>query len=196
MSLKGQKTTTTSIDWDVFKSLVSKLERDGNYKYCLLITIGVFTGLRISDLLQLRYSQFEDSEYLTVVEQKTKKTRKIKINPDLKTSVMRLKDLSGVVDSDWPIFMNRYGTKPIDKSWININLKKILKQYGIECEGNISSHIFRKTLGNRVLKLNNYSNESVILLMELFGHSSVTITKKYLGIREREVMSVYDSLSL
>ena len=146
MSLKGQKTTTTSIDWDVFKSLVSKLERDGNYKYCLLITIGVFTGLRISDLLQLRYSQFEDSEYLTVVEQKTKKTRKIKINPDLKTSVMRLKDLSGVVDSDWSIFMNRYGTKPIDKSWINVNLKKIFK--------------------------------------------------KYLGIREREVMSVYDSLSL
>ena len=146
MSLKSQKTTTTSIDWDVFKSLFSKLERDGNYKYCLLITIGVFTGLRISDLLQLKYSQFEDSEYLTVVEQKTKKTRKIKINPDLKTSVMRLKDLSGVVDSDWPIFMNRYGTKPIDKSWINVNLKKIFK--------------------------------------------------KYLGIREREVMSVYDSLSL
>ena len=146
MSLKGQKTTTTSIDWDVFKSLVSKLERDGNYKYCLLITIGVFTGLRISDLLQLKYSQFEDSEYLTVVEQKTKKKRKIKINPDLKRSVMRLKDLSGVVDSDWPIFMNRYGTKPIDKSWINVNLKKIFK--------------------------------------------------KYLGIREREVMSVYDSLSL
>ena len=196
MSLKGQKTTTTSIDWDVFKSLVSKLERDGNYKYCLLITIGVFTGLRISDLLQLRYSQFEDSEYLTVVEQKTKKTRKIKINPDLKTSVMRLKDLSGVVDSDWPIFMNRYGTKPIDKSWINVNLKKIFKQYGIECEGNISSHFLRKTMGRRVLKLNNYSNESIILLMELFGHSSVTITKKYLGIREREVMSVYDSLSL
>ena len=196
MSLKGQKTTTTSIDWDVFKSLVSKLERDGNYKYCLLITIGVFTGLRISDLLQLRYSQFEDSEYLTVVEQKTKKTRKIKISPDLKTSVMRLKDLSGVVDSDWPIFMNRYGTKPIDKSWINVNLKKIFKQYGIECEGNISSHFLRKTMGRRVLKLNNYSNESVILLMELFGHSSVTITKKYLGIREREVMSVYDSLSL
>ena len=59
---------------------------------------------------------------------------------------MRLKDLSGVTNSDWPIFMNRYGTKPIDKSWINVNLKKIFK--------------------------------------------------KYLGIREREVMSVYDSLSL
>jgi hypothetical protein len=26
-------------------------------------------------------------------------------------------------------------------------LKMIFKQYGVECEGNISSHLFRKTLG-------------------------------------------------
>jgi len=59
MSFKGQKTTTTSIDWDQFKSLISKLERDGENKYCLLISISVFTGLRIGDLLQLQFSQFE-----------------------------------------------------------------------------------------------------------------------------------------
>ncbi len=41
MSLKGQKTTTTSIDWDQFKSLISKLERDDENKYCLLISISV-----------------------------------------------------------------------------------------------------------------------------------------------------------
>lgn len=63
-------------------------------------------------------------------------------------------------------------------------------------EGNIYSHLFRKTLGNWVFKLNNYSNESVILLMELFGHSSPAITKKYLGIREREIHDVYDSIRL
>jgi helix-turn-helix protein len=56
--------------------------------------------------------------------------------------------------------------------------------------------MFRKTLGNRVLKLNNYSNESIILLMELFSHSSPAITKRYLGIREKEVMDIYDSLSI
>lgn len=196
MSLKGQKTTTTSLDWDVFKSLISKLERDKNYKYCLLITTGVFTGLRISDLLQLRFSQFEENEYLIVVEQKTKKTRKIKINPDLKNIISRIKNQMGVSDNNQYIFVNRYGTKPIDKSWVNVNLKLIFKQYGVECEGNISSHLFRKTLGNRVLKLNNFSNESVVLLMELFGHSSISITKNYLGIREREVMSVYDSLRI
>jgi len=196
MSLLGQRTTTTSMDWDTFKSLISKLERDKEYKFCLLFTIGVFTGLRIGDLLQLRFNQFEDTDILTIQEQKTRKTRRIKINPDLKEIVERLKGRMVVSDTNQYIFINRYGTKPIDKSYVNVKLKEILKQYDIVLEGNASSHLFRKTLGNRVLRLNNFSNEAVILLMELFGHSSPAITKKYLGIREKEILDVYDSLRL
>ena len=196
MGLKGQRTTTSSMDWDDFKSLISKLERDGELKYVLLIAIGVFTGLRISDLLELKFSDFENAEILTVVEKKTKKTRRIKINPDLKTILERIKKRMVVTTTDQYIFLNRYGNKPIDRSWANVNLKRIFKKYNIEVEGNVSSHLFRKTLGNRVLKLNNYSNESIVLLMELFGHSSMMITKKYLGIREREILNVYDSLRL
>jgi integrase len=79
MSLQGQKTTTTSMDWDQFKSLISKLERDGENKYCLLISIGVFTGLRIGDLLQLRFSQFENSETFTIVEKKTKRQERLRL---------------------------------------------------------------------------------------------------------------------
>ncbi len=196
MSLRGQRTTTTSMDWDTFKSLISKLERDGEYKFCLLITIGVFTGLRISDLLQLRFSQFENADILTIQEQKTRKTRRIKINPDLKQIVERVKGRMMVADTNQYIFLNKFGTKPIDQSYVNVKLKDILKRYDIVLEGNASSHLFRKTLGNRVLRLNNYSNESVILLMELFGHSSPSITKRYLGLREQEILDVYDSLHL
>ena len=196
MSFPGQRTTTSSMDWDDFKSLIGKLERDEEYKFCLLITIGVFTGLRIGDLLQLRFSQFENTDILTVQEQKTNKTRRIKINPDLKEIVERVKNKMVVTDTDQHIFLNRYRTKPIDKSYVNVKLKEIVKRYDINIDGNVSSHLFRKTLGNRVLRLNNYSNESVILLMELFGHSSPAITKRYLGLREREIHDVYDSLRL
>jgi len=196
MSLLGQRTTTGAMEWDDFRSIIAKMERDGEYKYCLLMTIGVFTGLRISDLLQLRFIQFENGDILTIQEKKTKKVRRIKINPDLKIIVNRLKLKMAITDSGQYIFLNRYGIKPIDKSWVNVQLKKYFKKYGISMEGNISSHLFRKTLGNRVLRLNNYSNESVILLMELFGHSSPAITKKYLGIREREIHDVYDSIRL
>jgi integrase len=196
MSLKGQRTTTSSLNWDDFRSLISKLERDQEYKYCLLIAIGVFTGLRISDLLQLRFSHFDNTEVMTIQEKKTGKKRRIKINPDLKAIIARVKEKMMPKNPDQFIFLNRYGTKPIDRSWINVNLKRIFRKYGIEIEGNISSHMFRKTLGNKVLRLNNYSNESVILLMELFSHSSPAITKKYLGIREKEIMDVYDSVRL
>lgn len=196
MSLKGQRTTTTSMNWDDFKSLISKLERDGKFKFCLLIAVGVFTGLRIGDLLKLRFNQFENTEILTIQEQKTKKTRRIKINADLKEIVERIRGKMGVVDSGQFIFVNRYGTKPIDQSYVNVKLKEIFKQYNIVLEGNASSHLFRKTLGNRVLRLNNYSNEAIILLMELFSHSSPAITKRYLGIREKEILDVYDSVRL
>ena len=197
MSLKGQKTTTTSMDWDDFKSLISKLERDGDFKFCLLISIGVFTGLRISDLLPLKFSQFEkENDLLTITEQKTRKHRRIKINHDLREIVNRVRQKMGKTEPETFIFQNRYGTKPIDKSYVNVKLKEIVRKYEINVEGNISSHLFRKTLGNRVLKINNYSNESVILLMELFNHSSPAITKKYLGIREKEIHDVYDSVRL
>jgi len=196
MSLLGQRTTTTSMNWDDFKSLISKLERDGEYKFCLLIAAGVFTGLRISDLLQLRFNQFENSEIMVIQEQKTKKTRRIKINTDLKEIVGRFKDKMGVTDTEQYLFVNKFGTKPIDQSYVNVKLKEILKHYNVEVEGNASSHLFRKTLGNRVLRLNNYSAEAIILLMELFSHSSPAITKKYLGLREKQIMDVYDSLRL
>ena len=108
MSLRGQRTTTTSMDWDTFKSLISKLERDGEYKFCLLITIGVFSGLRIGDLLQLRFSQFENADILTIQEQKTKKTRRIKINPDLKQIIERVKSRMVGADTNQYIFVNKY----------------------------------------------------------------------------------------
>jgi integrase len=194
MSLKGQRTTTTAINWDDFKSLIGKLERDGDFKFCLLISTGVFTGLRISDLLGLRFNQFK-SGILEIKEKKTGKTRRIKINQDLQTLVFRLQGKLKLND-DSLMFLNRYGSKPIDQSYVNVKLKEIMKKYDILVEGNISSHLFRKTLGNRVMKLNNGKNESLYLLMDMFGHSSPAVTKRYLGIREREIFDVYDSLNL
>jgi integrase len=195
MSSKGQITTTTYIDWNDFISIITRLEKDENYKFCLLITIGVFTGLRISDLLMLRYNDILKGETFSIQEKKTKKQRSIKVNKDLREIVERIIKKTQIKDLNELIFVNKYGTKPIDKSYVNVKLKEIMKLYRVKVEGNISTHTFRKTLGRRVMEVNNYSNESLILLMELFGHSSMSITKRYLGIREQEIHNVYDSLT-
>jgi len=196
MSLKGTKTTTTYLEWDVFTSLISKLERDENYKFCLLISIGVFTGLRISDLLSLKFSDILGKDKLPIKEKKTGKQRSILLNRDLKEIVERIYKKMNVSNPNTLIFVNKYGTKPIDKSYVNVKLKEIMKWYRIKVDGNISSHTFRKTLGRRVMEKNDYSGESLLLLMDLFGHSSPSITKRYLGIREQEIHEVYSSLSL
>ena len=196
MSLKGSTTTTTYLEWNDFISLITRLEKDENYKFCLLISIGVFTGLRISDLLTLKYSDLLYSETFNIKEKKTQKQRSIKMNKDLKEIVSRIVQKSKVNDLEQLIFINKYGTKSIDKSYVNVKLKEIIKMYRIRLEGNVSTHTFRKTLGRRVMEVNNYSNESLILLMDLFGHSSMSITKRYLGIREQEIHNVYDSLTI
>jgi integrase len=195
MSKKGQNTTTTYMDWNDFISVITRLEKDENYKFCLLIAIGVFTGLRISDLLSLKYSDLLNGETFSIKEKKTNKQRSIKINKDLKEIVQRIVKKTKVSDLNDLIFINKYGTKAIDKSYVNVVLKEIVKKYRIKLDGNVSTHTFRKTLGRRVMEVNNYSNESLVLLMDLFGHSSMSITKRYLGIREQEIHDVYDSLS-
>lgn len=192
MSLQGQKTTATYLEWDLFQSLVAKLERDGQFKFALLIRLGCYTGLRISDLLKLSWDQVENQELLQLKEGKTGKFRTIKINAELSESITRLK--SKMKNTDEQIFMNRYGTRTINIHYVNSNLKIIFKKYGIKVNGNVSTHLFRKTLGRRVVELHNYSGESLILLSELFGHSSVVITKRYLGLRQEELLSVYDNL--
>ncbi len=102
-------------------------------------------------------------------------------------------DKMGVVNSEQFIFLNKYGNKVIDKSYVNVKLKELFKKYDIHIEGNISSHMFRKTLGNRVLRLNNYSNQSIVLLMELFSHSS-PIFKSKVPVKLQEAPLTYTFL--
>lgn len=196
MSLKGQNTTTSYMEWNDFISLITRLENDEEFKFSLLISIGVFTALRISDLLKLKFSDILKDEVFTITEKKTKKDRSIKVNPFLKEKVLRIYNKLGIKNQDELIFLNRYGTKPIDKSYVNVKLKELFRKYKVKVNGNISTHTFRKTLGRRVMDVNNYSNESMVLLMELFGHSSLSITKKYLGITKDEIHSVYDCLTI
>ena len=196
MSKIGQTTTTSYVEWNDFVSLITRLEKDGEYKFSLLISIGVFTGLRISDLLSLKYSDLIKKDVLKITEKKTKKVRSIKINKDLRDIVDRIVSKLKIKGFNEYIFLNKYKTKPIDKSYVNVKLKEIFKKYRVRVGGNVSTHTFRKTLGHRVMEVNNFSNESLVLLMELFGHSSMSITKRYLGIREQEIHDVYDSLTL
>ncbi|KVV15071.1 tyrosine-type recombinase/integrase [Flavobacterium sp. TAB 87] len=191
MALKGQKTTSDFLDWDKMQTIVLKLERDNNLKFALLIATGSYIGLRISDLLQLRWNQVLNEEYFTITEKKTKKNRKVTINPELQTILKRLFIQLEAKETDL-MFVNRFGEKPFSVQYVNSKLKDIFTKYSVR--GQYSSHFMRKTLGRRVWEVNKYSDQALLLLSQLFNHASVSTTKIYLGIREQEISNLYLSV--
>jgi len=193
MALSGQKTKSDYIEWEKLQSLILKLERDGDTKFALLISIGIYTGLRISDILVLRWKDFIENEYIEVIEKKTKKFRRIKINQNLNDIILRL--YKNANDSESLIFLNRFQTSAISVQYVNRKLKDLAIEYKISKEpGKIKSHSLRKSFGRRVFENNENSEKSLILLSEMFNHSSIATTKIYLGIREKEMFDVYDNL--
>ena len=71
MSLKYSNTTADYLVWSDAMNLIRKLAKDQNYKISLLVAIGCFTGLRISDILALRWNQILNTEEFSVIEKKT-----------------------------------------------------------------------------------------------------------------------------
>lgn len=194
MSLKYSNTTADFLQWDEAMNLTRKLAKDGNYKMSLLIALGCFTGLRISDILSLRWNQILDTDEFTIIEHKTKKKRTIRVNLQLKKHIKDCYEHIQPVGINAPILISQKGTV-FSIQRINGVLKEIKKKYRLQI-GNFSCHSLRKTFGRQVYNMNSDSSElALVKLMELFNHSSVSITKRYLGLRQEELLNTYDCLS-
>lgn len=195
MSLKGQITTATFLPWDTMVLLLQRLERDHEYKFQLLIAVGCYTALRIGDILKLRWCDFLGREFLLVSEGKTKKARRIDISPALLEIMDRLFLKMKIADSNELLFINKYKSKAFNRQYVNRRLKQIVKMYNIPVPVNsVSSHIFRKTMARHWWSKNNFSEKSLILVGEAFNHSSLKITKRYLGIKSEEISDIYRNL--
>ena len=70
MSLKYSNTTADYLQWDEAMNLIRKLAKDENYRMSLLVALGCFTGLRISDILALRWNQILHVDEFTIIEKK------------------------------------------------------------------------------------------------------------------------------
>jgi len=129
MAIKGTSTKSDYLEWDSMLLLLQKLEKNKEYKFQLLIAIGSYTGLRISDLLKLKWCDVLNQESLELIEGKTGKKRKIHINPALSAIITKLNQKMEIKNSNQFLFINRFGTKPINVQFVNRKLKEISKKY-------------------------------------------------------------------
>lgn len=194
MSLKYSNTTADYLVWSDAMNLIRKLAKDNNYKISLLVALGCFTGLRISDILALRWNQILGVSDFTIIEKKKGKKRTLRLNPQLQKHIQECYEHIQPIGVKAPILVSQKGTIYTIQA-INRILKEIKKKYKVKIK-NFSCHSLRKTFGRQVYNMNDSNSElALVKLMELFNHSSIAITKRYLAIRREELLETYDSLS-
>lgn len=164
---------------DILK--IEEILAKDNYRNLLLFCVGINLGLRISDILKLNVNDVKNRDYISLVEKKTKKYKKIPINVKLKQ--MFKKHTKGK-SSDAPLFLTKFNNR-LDR----IEAYRILKRAGksANIEGNIGTHTLRKTFG-----YHHYRQfKDIAILQKIFNHSSAEITLRYIGIEQDEIDNTY-----
>ena len=163
-----------------------ELLKNGTRDYMLFV-FGINTGLRISDILSLKVSDVEGQEHILVKEQKTEKTKRVKISQTLKTE---LEDYIKDKDSTDYLFTSRKGdNQPISRVQAYRILNESADRVGI---GEIGTHTLRKTYGYHFYQ----KTKDVALLQALFNHSAPSVTLRYIGINQDMMDKAMDDFSL
>jgi integrase len=163
-----------------------ELQKNGTRDFLFFFT-GINTGLRISDILQLKVSDVRDKTHITIKEQKTDKIKRFKINANLKEEfdkyILTMKDNEYLSQSK----------KGINKPITRIQAYRILNYAANKVGLNeIGTHTLRKTFGYHFYQ----KTKDVALLQQLFNHSSPSVTLRYIGINQDIMDDAIDDFSL
>lgn len=136
-------------------------------------------GLRISDVLKLKPVTFKNDK-LEIIEKKTGKLQYRTINKNLKEIIYEYAMENSIKSNDYLV---KVKVRAIQKQ-LNI----IVRFLGLN---NISSHSFRKLFGVTVY---NQTNGNIELLKELFNHSSISTTQRYIKVSQKAIDEVSESI--
>lgn len=192
----GKKTETAPITWSQAQTLLKCLVADGEFNTALMFAAGFYFGLRIGDVLRLRWSHITADRF-QIQEQKTGKTRIVDVHRDFKKIVDQALADRPQPDGERYVFVSQRSgadrSKPISVVAANKRIKKAFEHCGITAQ-NPSSHTLRKTFGRRVWENNDQSEAALILLSQIFNHRDIATTRRYIGLTQQRISSAYLSL--
>ena len=166
----------------------------GQLRNYTLIVLSVHSALRISDLLRLTWDDVYDFEkncvrsHIELIEKKTGKPKTIALN---KAAV---KAISGHARQSARtgrfVIENRHTKKAISR----VQAYRIIRAAAeaLQFQIRVSCHSLRKTFGYHAWK----GGVSPAVIMEIYNHSSLSVTRRYLGVTQDDKNEVYLTLQL
>ena len=154
----------------------------------LLFILGINAGLRVQDLLNLRVGDIKHAKVgdrVVLREKKTQKENVFMINKDIKDA---LEDYLKTVDAkdEHFLFKSRKGSNaPLTTYAVTMYVQQWCD--AINIPGNYGAHSLRKTWCYHQRKTYGTSWE---VIAKRLNHSSPSITRRYIGVKEEEVEEV------
>jgi len=160
-----------------------KVRSERNY---VLFMFGIYSGLRISDILILRVRDVRGKSYIYIREKKTNKEKRFALSDDLKSILNQyIKDKK---DYEY-LFKSAKGiNKPITRQQAYFILKSAGNAFGIE---SIGTHTLRKTFGYFMYR----QTKDLVAVKEILNHSDTSVTRRYIGLTQDDKDSMMKRLS-
>lgn len=161
-------------DYDKLADILEYLKRTNQRNYMMFL-VGIYTALRISDILRLKVRDVKNRNNITLREKKTGKQKIIPINPALKRELeWYCKDKENY---EYLIKSREQENKPITRDTAYKILRDIGDRFGVE---NLGTHTLRKTFGFHYYK----KTKDIVMLQRCFNHSDPSVTLAYIGIQQ------------
>ena len=152
--------------------------REKNEKYFVMYEIGIYSGLRISDILRLKVRDVRGKDKIKIREKKTGKEKSFPINKPLADVLESYCD--GKHDYEYLVPSDRVTNKAISREYAYRIMHEAGERFGLY---NLGTHTLRKTFGYHFYM----QTKDVVLLMRIFNHSSQAQTLRYIGIEQTTI---------
>ena len=151
--------------------------------------VGVNLGLRISDLLKLKYKDINyKTRELQLIEQKTGKKKTLRLNSQALAIIEQRR--SRYPDDRYvlQVHSNRQYGEPISRA----SIARVFKEAGDKLGLHVSTHSMRKSRGMALYD----AGVPIEKIAMVLNHSSPANTLLYLGITKRQILDTYDEYEL
>ncbi|EGP4821830.1 TPA: tyrosine-type recombinase/integrase [Enterococcus faecium] len=146
----------------------------------LVMAIGIKTGLRISDILNLKVSDVKNKIQTEIVEIKTGKKRTVHLK-SLTSNIIDYLNTEHDAESEWLFPSPTDNTKHLASHQYYKILQRVADNLNLDY---IGTHTLRKTFSYFFLKQNK---GDIVTLMKILNHSSQAVTLRYAGIEEEDI---------
>lgn len=161
-------------DMDLVLDLADYLKSNNERDYVLFM-FGIYTGLRISDILKFRVRDVKGKDAIYIREKKTGKEKRFPINAELKPIIEEY--IAGKREFEYLFKSPNYPNKPISRQQAYNILSNAGKVFGID---SIGTHTLRKTFGYHMYQ----QTHDAVTLKEIFNHADISVTLRYIGINQ------------